>query len=65
MTRMSETIPHPERGGPIRAYASILACAALGIALPAAVIGGVGRWDVVALLGAVGGLVLRRRAGLR
>jgi putative nucleotidyltransferase with HDIG domain len=54
MTRMSETIPHPERGGPIRAYASILACAALGIAVPAAVIAGVGRWDVVALLGAVG-----------
>jgi putative nucleotidyltransferase with HDIG domain len=51
---MSETTPQPERGGSIRAYASILAFAALGIAVPAAVIAGVGRWDVVALLGAVG-----------
>jgi putative nucleotidyltransferase with HDIG domain len=51
---MSETISHPERGGSIRAYASILACTALGIAVPAAVIAGLGRWDVVALLGAVG-----------
>ena len=51
---MSETIPQPERGGPIRAYAAILTVTALAIALPAALAGGVGRWDVVALLGVVG-----------
>src|SRR6476646_8584231 len=51
---MSETIPQPERGGPIRAYAAILTVTALAIALPAALAGGVGRWDVVVLLGVVG-----------
>jgi hypothetical protein len=51
---MSETIRQPERGGPIRAYAAILTFTALAIAVPAAFVAGVGRWDVVALLGVVG-----------
>jgi len=51
---MSETIPQPDRGGPIRAYAAILTLTALAIAVPAALAGGVGRWDVVALLSVVG-----------
>jgi hypothetical protein len=51
---MSETNPQPDRGGPIRAYAAILTCTALATAVSAAVVSGVGRWDVVALLGAVG-----------
>ncbi len=51
---MSETTPQPERGGPIRVYAAILTCTALAIAVPAALVTGVGRWDVVALLGVVG-----------
>ncbi len=51
---MSETTPQPERGDPIRAYAAILTCAALAIAVPAALVAGVGRWDVVVLLGVVG-----------
>src|SRR5690242_2845513 len=51
---MSETIHLPDRGGPIRAYAAILTLTALAIAVPAALAGGVGRWDVVALLSVVG-----------
>jgi len=51
---MSETIPQPDRGGPLRAYAAILTLTALAIAVPAALGGGLGRWDVVALLAVVG-----------
>src|SRR4029079_14609659 len=51
---MSETIPQPERGGAVRAYAATLTLTALAIAVPAALVGGLGRWDVVALLGVVG-----------
>src|ERR1700687_1082000 len=51
---MSETTPQSERPGPIRAYAASLALVALLITVAAAVAGGVGRWEAIALLAAVG-----------
>jgi HD domain len=51
---MSETTPQVERPGPIRVYAAALAAIALGSTGFAAYAAGVGRWDVVAVLAAVG-----------
>ena len=51
---MSETTPQLESPGPIRAYAVALAVIALGCAVSAALTVGVGRWDVGAVLAAVG-----------
>jgi HD domain len=51
---MSETTPQPERSGPIRAYAAALAALAGVCTGLAALTTGVGRWDVVVVLGVVG-----------
>jgi HD domain-containing protein len=51
---VSETTPQSETPGPIRVYAATLAAMALGCTVFAAYAAGVGRWDVVAVLAAVG-----------
>jgi hypothetical protein len=51
---MRQTTPESERSWPIRAYAAALAAASLAITVGAAVYSGMGRWEVVAVLAAVG-----------